>query len=203
MRVLSVVVLVPFLFTYAGVHGADTYAPATSALDWERLGILLAIAAACAGLLALAHAPNAFMLGALFSVIGLTVSEVSLSSMPSVVSNTGQLLIGCALGGRFERTLVDRIAQFVAATAASIVVALGLAAALGASLAWTYGLPVPSVVLATARGRIAEMCITAKVLQLDVPLVTAAHVTRLIVLVAGTGPMFRLARAVADGYRTR
>lgn len=176
MRILSVVVLAPFLFMYSGVHGADTYAPATSALDWERLGILLAIAAAGAGVLALAHAPNAFMLGALFSVIGLTVREVSLSSMLSVVSNIGQLLIGCALG---------------------------LAAALGASLAWTYRLPVPSGLLATAPGGIAEMCITAKVLRPGVLLVTAAHVTRLIVLVAGTGPMFGSPRAVADGYRTR
>lgn len=203
MRILSVVVLVPFVLTYSGVHGADNYAPATSVLDWGRLVILLAIAATGAGLLALVRAPNAFMLGALFSVIALTVSEVSLSAMPSLVSNIGQLLIGCALGGRFERSFLDRIPRFVAATAASIVVALGLAAVLGASLAWAYGLPVPSVVLATAPGGIAEMCITAKVLQLGVPLVTAAHVTRVIVLVAGTGPMFRLARAAVDGHRTR
>ena len=201
MRILSVVILVPFVLTYSGVHGADNYNPATATLDWARLAILLSIASAGAGVLAIARAPNAFMLGALFSVIALTVSEVSLSAMPSILSNLGQLLIGCALGGRFERSFLDRIPQFVAATAASIVVALGLAAALGALLAWAYRLPVPSVVLATAPGGIAEMCITAKVLQLGVPLVTAAHVTRVIVLVTGTGPMFRLARAVAQGYR--
>ena len=44
------------------------------------------------------------------------------------------------------------------------------------------------------------MCITAKVLQLGVPLVTAAHVTRVIVLVTGTGALFRLARALAEKY---
>jgi uncharacterized membrane protein AbrB (regulator of aidB expression) len=56
---------------------------------------------------------------------------------------------------------------------------------------------VPSAVLATAPGGIAEMCITAKVLQLGVPLVTAAHVTRVIVLVTGTGVFFRGMRAIA------
>jgi len=32
------------------------------------------------------------------------------------------------------------------------------------------------------------MCVTAKVLQLGVPLVTAAHVTRVIILVTTNGP---------------
>ncbi len=58
----------------------------------------------------------------------------------------------------------------------------------------------PSVVLATAPGGIAEMCHTAEVLQLGVPLVTTAHVTRVIVLVTGTGTMFRFARSLATKY---
>ena len=52
-------------------------------------------------------------------------------------------------------------------------------------------------ILATTPGGIAEMCITAKVLQLGVPLVTAAHVTRVIVLVTTTGSLFRVARLLA------
>lgn len=200
MRILSVVIVVPFALTYSGAHGTDTYAPATSVLDWGGLGTLLAIATAGAGVLTLARAPNAFMLGALFSVIGLTVFEVNLSAMPPVVSNIGQLLIGCSLGGRFERSFLNRVPRFVAATVASIVLAIFLAALLGAAMAWAYGLPVPSVVLATAPGGIAEMCITAKVLQLGVPLVTAAHVTRVIVLVSCTGAIFRFGRAFAGRY---
>ena len=82
-----------------------------------------------------------------------------------------------------------------------IVLAIALAATLGAGLAWAYGLPIPSVVLATAPGGIAEMCITAKVLQLGVPLVTAAQVTRVLVLVTGTGTLFRWARAIASRFR--
>ena len=197
MRILAVVIVVPFALTYSGVHGGDIYVPATGMLDWRRLALLLAIAAAGGGALALAGAPNAFMLGALFSVIGLTVSEVQLSTIPAQVSNAGQLLIGCALGGRFERKFLERAPGFVAATLASILLAIALAATLGAALAWVYGLPVASVVLATAPGGLAEMCITAKVLQLGVPLVTAAHVTRVIVLVTGTGTLFKLARAIA------
>jgi len=37
------------------------------------------------------------------------------------------------------------------------------------------------------------MCITAKVLQLGVPFVTAAHVSRVFLLVLSTGPIYRAA----------
>jgi membrane AbrB-like protein len=201
MRILAVVIVIPFGLAYSGVHGSDVYTPATAALDWPRLAVLLAIAAAGGGALTAAGLSNAFMLGALFSVIALTVNEVHLSAMPALVSNTGQLLIGCALGSRFERSFLDRIPGFVAATLASILLAIGLAATLGAGLAWIYGLPIPSVVLATAPGGIAEMCITAKVLQLGVPLVTAAQVTRVLVLVTGTGTLFKWALSVAEKLR--
>jgi uncharacterized membrane protein AbrB (regulator of aidB expression) len=56
-------------------------------------------------------------------------------------------------------------------------------------------------VLATAPGGIAEMCITAKVLQLGVPLVTAAHVTRVVVLITTTGPTYRVARVWLTRFR--
>lgn len=201
MRILTVVIVVPFVLTYSGVHGMDVYAPATVVLDPAGLAGLLAIAAAGGGLLALAGVPNAFMLGALFSVVALTAGEVHLSALPPQLSNVGQLLIGCALGGRFERSYLNRIPGFVAATFASILLAVGLAATLGAGLGWVFGLPLPSAVLATAPGGIAEMCITAKALQLGVPLVTAAQVTRVIVLVTCTGSLFRIARALAGKWR--
>jgi membrane AbrB-like protein len=200
MRILAVVIVVPFVLTYSGVHGADLYAPAVATLDWARLALLLAIAAGGGAVLTAAGVSNAYMLGALFSVIGLTANEIHFSALPALVSNLGQLLIGCALGGRFERSYLDRIPGFVAATLASILLAIALAATLGAGLAWIYGLPIPSVVLATAPGGIAEMCITAKVLQLGVPLVTAAQVTRVLVLVTGTGTLFRWARAIASRF---
>jgi uncharacterized protein len=201
MRILAVVIVVPFVLTYSGVHGADVYAPATTDLHWDRLVLLLAIATVGGAALTVAGAPNAFMLGALFTVVALTVSELQFSTMPPLVSNVGQLLIGCALGGRFERSYLDKMPAFVAATVLSILLAMLLAATLGAALAWAYGLPLPSVVLATAPGGIAEMCITAKVLQLGVPLVTAAHVTRVVVLVTGTGTLFRIARGALARMR--
>ncbi len=198
LRILVVVIVVPFALTYSGAHGADAYRPAPMLLDWAKLALLLAIGAAAGGAFALARAANAYMFGPLFAVIALTAGEVQFSSMPNWVSNLAQLLIGCALGSRFERQFLKSLARYVGAVLASIALAILLAAAFGAALAWLSGLPVPSLVLATAPGGIAEMCITAKVLQLGVPLVTAAHVTRVVVLIAATGPIFALARSLGE-----
>jgi uncharacterized membrane protein AbrB (regulator of aidB expression) len=41
------------------------------------------------------------------------------------------------------------------------------------------------------------MCITAEVLRLGVPLVTAAQVVRVIILLTTTAPIFRLLRGLA------
>jgi uncharacterized membrane protein AbrB (regulator of aidB expression) len=48
-----------------------------------------------------------------------------------------------------------------------------------------------TVLLGTSPGGIAEMAITAKVLQLGVPLVTAFHVTRLAAVLLLAEPMYR------------
>lgn len=103
-------------------------------------------------------------------------------------------MLGCALGSRFEGGFPKSMARYAGAVFVSVLLAIALAAGSAFALAWLSGIPAPALVLATAPGGIAEMCIMAKVLQLGVPLVTAAHVMRVIVLVAITAPVFRLIR---------
>ncbi|MGP1679419.1 MAG: AbrB family transcriptional regulator [Burkholderiales bacterium] len=55
------------------------------------------------------------------------------------------------------------------------------------------GLAISIMLLATAPGVIAEMCIGGTALQLGMPLVTAAHITRVLMLVTTTAPLSRLA----------
>jgi uncharacterized protein len=80
---------------------------------------------------------------------------------------------------------------------------MAIAAGFAALLAWASGLHFATLVLATAPGGIAEMCITAKVLQLGVPLVTAAHVTRVVVLITTKGPTYRAARGWLARFRRK
>ena len=68
---------------------------------------------------------------------------------------------------------------------------VGLATVFGAMVAWTNDLPVSTMVLATSPGGIAEMSLTAKVLQLGVPVVTVFHVTRLVFMLVCYGPFYQ------------
>jgi len=196
LRILVVVIVVPFALTYSGVHGSDAYSPAPVPLDWPKLALLFGIAAAAGGVLSAAGMANPFMFGPLLAVIALTSNEVQFSSVPTWASNLGQLLLGCALGSRFERQFLGSLGRFAGAVLASILISVALAAALSVALARLTGLSAGSLMLAIAPGGIAEMCITAKVLQLGVPLVTAAHVTRVLVLINATAPLYRLARTL-------
>ena len=201
LRILIVVFVVPFALTYSGAHGHDPYVPAAGVhLDWPKLALLVAGAALAGALITFCGLPNGFMFGPLALTIVLTTCEVQLSSIPTELTNMAQLLIGWVLGSRFERRSLGSAPRYVAATVVSILVGIACAAAFGAFLGWLAGLSIPTLVLATAPGGIAEMCITAKVLQLGVPLVTAAHVTRVFLLILSTGPVYRAALALQGRF---
>jgi membrane AbrB-like protein len=197
LRILMVVLIIPFMLTFFEAHGADAYTRVLMPVHAAGLMQLLALGLLGGALLAWLRVPNAFMLGPLAITIALTVGEVQLSSMPTLISNAGQLLIGCALGSRFEQEFVRKSPHYMLVVALSVLLAIVLAALFGWLLARLGGLAIPTMVLATAPGGIAEMCITAKVLQLGVPLVTAAHVTRVLILVTTTAPLFRLAKRLS------
>jgi uncharacterized protein len=197
LRIVTVVVVVPFALTYSGAHGTDSYVPVQIALRGEGLALLLAGAAAAGWLLNRTGLPNAFMFGPLALAVALTVSEIELSSVPTPLSNAAQVLLGCSLGSRFEPRSLRSAPRYVGAVFFSVVAGIAAAAAFAAVIASVAGLPISTMVLAMAPGGIAEMCVTAKVLQLGVPLVTALQVSRVIVLILATGPLFRLARNVS------
>ncbi|MFZ5558532.1 MAG: AbrB family transcriptional regulator [Pseudomonadota bacterium] len=197
LRILLVVVIVPGALTLLGVTGTDVYAPPQPGASAAGLLTLLALALGAALVALQFRVPNAWILGPLAVTILLTLNQVDLSAMPAWLSALGQLLIGLALGSRFEPEFMRSAPRYTGALLASIAVALVLAAGVGFALAWASGLNPASMVLAAAPGGIAEMCITAKVLQLGVPLVTAFHVTRFVMVVTLTGPLVRLSLRAA------
>ena len=83
------------------------------------------------------------------------------------------------------------------------IIAMVLAAAFGTALARFATIPVPTMILATAPGGIGEMGITANVLKLGVPLVTAFHLTRIVLIVTMTAPLFSFARRAAVKIKNR
>jgi len=194
LRILLVVSVVPFALTFAGAQGGDVYAPLARAVDWPRFPPLVAASLAGVALFRLLRIANAWVLGPLTGVGLLTALDVPLSALPGWLVNGGQLLIGCSLGCRFSREFFRAAPRFmtVAVLSAALSIVLGVVLALG--LATVSEVPLATLSLATAPGGVAEMCITAKVLQLGVPLVTACHVLRLAVITVGAAPAYAVFR---------
>jgi membrane AbrB-like protein len=149
------------------------------------------------GLLALLRAPNPWVLGALLSTLLITAAGVELSALPKAASNAGQLFIGVALGSRFTVDFARSAPRWLAAVAAGTLAMIAASAGFAWLLAQLAGLHPATVLLGTTPGGIAEMSITAKVLQLGVPVVTAFHVTRYIAVLTLTAPLYRWLRARA------
>ena len=117
---------------------------------------------------------------------------MTLSSVPTPLTNAAQVLLGCNLGARFDRSFLTTAPRFLMALLPSVAITLGVAALVGWGIALGAGVYLGSGLLAAAPGGIAEMSITAKVLRIGVAFVTAAHVVRYVIVVLLTVPVFRL-----------
>ncbi len=136
--------------------------------------------------------PNPWVLGPMLVAMILTASSIELSALPDYVPKIGQLFIGWSLGDRYRPDFFRAAPRFIAAMAGFTILALALAFGLGALLSLWSAAPIPTLILGTTPGGIAEMAITAKMLQLGVPVVTAFHVTRMVFVVLVTGPLYHL-----------
>jgi uncharacterized protein len=192
LRILLVVCTVPVALTLIGVQGTDDYRPVVVPLDWLKLFMLFGVVGAFGILFQLIRFPNPWMMGPLVGTIVITTGGMELSSMPTWLTNAGQVLLGVSLGARFQKSFLKDAPRFVASIVATIYLTMLLALLMGIALTYLSNVPMQTLILATAPGGIAEMSITAKVLKLGVALVTAAHVTRVLVIVSFTLPVYKL-----------
>jgi membrane AbrB-like protein len=200
LRVLMVVVIVPFGFQFAGLAGIDTALPGPKAVHWGGLLGLLALASAAAWLLARLRLTNPWMIGPLLVALVLTSNNVEWSALPGWLVNAAQLVIGVALGTRFTPAFLHQAPRWMTGVALGTLGLLLVSVGFGLALGWATAFHPATTVLATAPGGIAEMCITAKVLQLGVPIVTAFHVTRMVGVVLLAGPLYQwMVRPAAAG----
>ena len=137
--------------------------------------------------------PNGWVLAPMFIAMALTFFSIELSAMPDWLSKGAQLLIGWSLGDRFRPGFFSVAPRFLVSvigyTASALLFAFGFACL----LAGTSDIALSVLVLGIAPGGIAEMAITAKVLQLGAPLVTVFQLSRMVTVVVCTGPLFNLA----------
>ena len=202
MRLLIVTVLIPFGMQFSGLHGLDLLAAGLPReVHWGGLAVLGGGAVLGAWWMQRLDRANPWFMGALLVAMVLTMAGIELSAMPKALSNAAQLVIGVSLGVRFTPAFVHTAPRWLVSVAAGSVVMVGLCAVFAWCLAQVTGLHPATLVLATSPGGIAEMSITAKVLQLGAPVVTAFQVCRLMAVLLLLEPCYRWRYAPAAGRR--
>lgn len=192
MRLLVVTLSIPFAMQLWGVSRLDTVVLVTTEVDLSGLLLLAALTGLGGWVVHRLGRANPWFMGALLMAMGLTLTGWTLSAIPGWMSNAAQLLIGVSLGVRFRAEFVHTAPRWLASVALATVVMMILCAAFAWTLAALTGLHPATLVLGTSPGGIAEMAITAKVLHLGVPVVTAFHATRLLAVLVLVEPVYRL-----------
>ncbi len=190
IRVVLVVLLVPFaceVFKISGLENNLIVQRSFSTVGLLELAVLTFLGGLAAQFLRLS---NAWVLGPMFVAMALTMSEVHLSTVPSEISQAAQLLIGWALGDKFRPGFFKAAPRFLSGVVFFSLSSLIFAFVFALFLVDMTGLPLNTLAVSVAPGGIAEMAITAKVLQLGVPFVTAFQVSRMVGVVLLTGPLY-------------
>ena len=195
LRIMMVVATIPFAVRWWSSHGwgagIDPFVPLAATVRPGGLLVLVALTSIAALLFKRLQLPNAWVIGPLLVALMLTAAGIELSRLPEWMIRTGQLFIGVSLGTRFTPRFVHTAPRYLASVAACTVVTMMLAAVFALCLAQITDLHPGTMLLATSPGGIAEMSLTARVLHLGVPVVTAFHVSRMVVVVLAIGPLYR------------
>ena len=191
LRVLMVVVSIPFAFQYLGIHGSDAgqFTKNTVFDAWGLLA-LMALPVSSALWFQWRNWINPWVLGPLLAAAVLTLNGIHLSAIPPEIQNLSQMFIGWSLGCKFGPDFFKRAPQFLAVVGVCNAIALTASVAVAYALSWVLPVSVPTLILSLAPGGITEMTITAKVLQLGVPIVTTVQVARMVCVLLVTGPLF-------------
>jgi membrane AbrB-like protein len=191
LRVLLVTLIIPFGFQWAGLHGLDSTLPGARIVEWPGLALLAVLTGIGCWVMLRLERTNPWFIGALISSMVLTACGVTLSGVPQFMTNAAQLVIGVSLGVRFTSSFVHLAPRWLGSVAVATLGLIVLCAGFAWVIAYFAHIHWATMMLGTAPGGIAEMAITAKVLQLGVPLVTAFHVTRLAAVLLIAEPVYR------------
>ncbi|UOD50534.1 AbrB family transcriptional regulator [Orrella daihaiensis] len=191
LRVLAVVTIIPFGFEFAGISGSDASVLSLVPLNYIDLSMTGLVALIAGFLFARLRITSAWVLGPLTATAILSLTEFSMTTVPSWFINSGQLFLGWSIGDRYRPAFFKAAPRFMSAVAIFSVMSICIVAVIGLLAAKLTGLALPTIWLGMAPGGLAEMAITAKVLLLGVPMVTAFQVSRMAFVVLSTGAIYK------------
>jgi hypothetical protein len=193
IRVMVVVVVVPPLVTWLAPRGgAEAFLPTRPDIWLPGLAMMVVggiVAALALGRTGLA---NPWMLGPCALVIAISAFGVLPSGVPGWMVDAAQIGMGMSLGTRLNKRFLlssRRLAQTAVLTTLLLIVLMAL---LALGLAQVSGLPVGAAILGMAPGGMPEMTITAKALEVGVPLVLGFHLIRTLLCNLFVSPIWAL-----------
>lgn len=138
---------------------------------------------------------NAWLLAGLAVGVAAAFSYGTSLAVPDGYKIAAQVLIGGAVGARFLLGDLTAAPKRLVPLAV-LLIFLSMIVHLGLAFLISFALPYPTAVLATAPGGIAEMSLTATLLEIGPQYVTAWHLGRIVLVALLTGPIFNLQRHV-------
>ena len=179
MRVLVVVLTFPPLLGWLAPHGDfSDFTGARVAVWWPGLAAMVAAGLLASWPLRLLGLANPWMLGP--CALGITLAAIGHlpSGVPSGLVDAAQVAMGASLGTRLTRSFLLASHRLAIASVISAGVLSVLLTLLAVAIGWLAGLPYAAMILGMAPGGMPEMALTAKALEIGVPLVLGFHLTR-------------------------
>ena len=194
MRLIVVVVVFPPLLALlaSGLPPDTAFAASRPPVWWPGLAGLAAVGAAIAWAGQRAGFANPWMFGPCLLAIGLSAMGVLPSGVWMPLVDAAQVALGATLGAKLTRDFILGSRRLAIASMVSAIALSVLLGAIAMGLASLSGLPVAAVVLGMAPGGMPEMAVTAKALDLAVPLVLGFHLTRTLLCNLIVGPLWRV-----------
>ena len=193
LRVIVVVFLFPPAIILLAPHGdASAFQSAREALHLWGLVALIAAGTSVAFLFRRFGLANPWMMGPCSLAILLAATGTMPSSVPMEIVNAAQVAMGATLGSRMTRKFLLGSTRLAMASLVSAFLLSGLLAVLSLPIAWWGALPLPAVLLGMAPGGMPEMAVTAKALDMAVPLVLSFHLTRTVFCNLFIGPIWQV-----------
>ena len=193
VRVVMVVLSIPPILGVVAPHGEyGAFSALAAQVWWPGLLGLLAVAPLAAWPLRRLGFGNPWMFGPCLLNIAIAASGHGFTGIPGWLVSVAQIAMGATLGSRLTRSFLLGSRGLLLASVLSSGVLVVVLAAMALALAWAAGLPWPAVVLGMAPGGMPEMSLTAKALDLAVPLVLGFHLVRSLLSNVLVKPMYKL-----------
>ena len=198
LRLLSTLFVVPFLVIHGLADNAtQQFLPSTTASTgysitspWVPVIFLVNIIFT-AWAAEKIHMPTPYLLGPLLGTAVLVLAGVPGFKIPSLLSRISQLCIGTYMGTSMQLASMKNwrklLPYAVAGSIALIIFSLGV----GILLSFAHHLTLIDSFLSTAPGGIAEMGITALMVQGNVSLISAYHLFRVIFILLVMPPLIK------------